>query len=162
MSVSSSRNIRPREIFRGFSALWFLKYFGQFLSGLAISGLSKRFSPGKICSKVGRPEGLWLTLGPPTSERKLPGENLSEWPEIARALRNWPKYFKNHRAENPRKISRGLECTHVSAKLFKLKIACFKKSYSCHWVTFWADIAPCKGPPLTSCIVSGTTEIQGH
>ena len=23
-------------------------------------------------------------------------------------LRNWPKYFKNHRAENPRKISRGV------------------------------------------------------
>ena len=103
---------RPREIFRGFSALWFLKYLGQFLSALAISGHSERFSPGKIRSEVGRPEGLFKAIGWPTSECILPGENLSEWPEIARALGNWPKYFKNHRAENPRKISRGLVLCH--------------------------------------------------
>ena len=106
--AQGTRDSRPREIFWGFSALWFLKYLGQFLSALAISGHSERFSPGPNGSEVGRPEGLWLTLGPPTLERILPGENLSEWPEIARALRNWPKYFKNHRAENPRKNSRGL------------------------------------------------------
>ena len=87
------------QIFRGFSALWFLKYLGQFLSALTISGHSERFSPG---------ENLSESPGPPTSEHIVPGENLSEWPEIARALGNWPKYFKNHRAENPRKISRGL------------------------------------------------------
>ena len=99
---------RPREIFRGFSALWFLKYLGQFLSALAISGHSERFSPGKIRSEVGGPLALNSPSGRPTSEPFGPGENLSKWPEIARALRNWPKHFKNHRAENPRKISRDL------------------------------------------------------
>ena len=101
-------HIRPREIFRGFSALWFLKYLGQFLSALAISGHSERFSPGKIRSEVGCPGGLFKAIGCPTSERISPGENLSRWPKIARTLRNWPKYFENHRAENPRKISRAL------------------------------------------------------
>ena len=64
-----STHFRPREIFRGFSALWFLKYLGQFLSALAISGHSERFSPGKIRSEVGRPEGLFKAIGWPTSER---------------------------------------------------------------------------------------------
>ena len=78
------------------------------MSVLAISGHSERFSPGNIRSEVGHPIALNSPPGRPTSERILPGENLSERPEIARALGNWPKYFKNHRAENPRKISRGL------------------------------------------------------
>ena len=46
---------RSREIFRGFSALGFLKYLGKFLSALAISGHSERFSPSKIRFKVGHP-----------------------------------------------------------------------------------------------------------
>ena len=99
---------RPRENFRGFSARWFLKNLGQFLSALAISGHSERFSPGVNGSEVGGPIYMNSPPGPPTSEHSWPGENLSEWPEIARALRNWPKFFKNHRAENPRKFSRGL------------------------------------------------------
>ena len=69
---------RPREIFRGFSALGFLKFLGQFLSALANSGHSERFSPGKIRSEVGRPGGLFKAIGWPTLERILPGENLSE------------------------------------------------------------------------------------
>ena len=119
--VSTNWVIRPREFFWGFSALWFLKYFGQFLSALAILGHSERFSPGKIRSEVGGPGGLFKAIGWPTSERILPGENLSEWPEIARALGNWPKYFKNHRAENPRKISRGLTLQGPTARL----VCCF-------------------------------------
>ena len=65
-----------------------MKYLGQFLSALAISSDSERFSPGEIRSKVGRPEGLWLTLGPPTPEPFEPGEISTEGPEIARAFRN--------------------------------------------------------------------------
>ena len=30
------------------------------------------------------------------------------------------------------------------------------------WRAFWADTAPFKGPRLTSCVASGTTEIQRH
>ena len=104
----TSWKARPREIFWGFSALWFLKYLGQFLSALAISGHSEWFSPGEKRSKVGRLGGLWLTSGRPTSERIYPVKIF----EIARALRNWPNDFKNHRAENPRKISRGLMKGH--------------------------------------------------
>ena len=100
--------VRQREIFWGFSALWFLKNLSTFLSALAISGHSERFSPGPNGSEVGGPRVSHSPSGRPTSDRILPGENLSEWPEIARALRNWPKYFKNHGAENPWKISRGL------------------------------------------------------
>ena len=78
------------------------------MSALAILGHSERFSPGEIRFEVGRQIALNSPTGRPTSEPFWPGENLSEWPKIARALRNWPKCFKNHRAENPRKISRGL------------------------------------------------------
>ena len=60
---------------------------------LAISGHSERFSPGKIRSEVGGPEGLFRARGPPTSKRIWPGENLSKIPEIARAARTWPKFF---------------------------------------------------------------------
>ena len=124
---------RPGEIFRGFSALWFLKYLGQFLSALAILGHSERFSPGKIRSEVGRPGGLFKAIGGPTSELILPGENLSEWPEIAKALMNWPKYFKNHRAKNAQKILRGLlfhqflfsQVYLVSVQKNKVKASCF-------------------------------------
>ena len=100
--------VRPRENFRGFSAQWFLKNLGQFLSALAISGPSDKISPCPIRSEVGRPRGLFKAIWHPTSERISPGENLSEWPEIARALTNWPKFYKNHCAENPWKFSRGL------------------------------------------------------
>ena len=78
------------------------------MSALAISGHSERFSPGKIRSEVGRPEGLWLTPGRPTSERITPGEILSELPEITAPVRFWPKFLENHRAVNLQKISRGL------------------------------------------------------
>ena len=128
-----STHFRPREIFRGFSALWFLKYLGQFPSALAISGHSERFSPGNIRSEVGRPEGLWLTLGPSTSEPFGPGEISTEGPGIARAFRNLPKYFKNHRAKNAQKILRGLlfhqflfsQVYLVSVQKNKVKASCF-------------------------------------
>ena len=81
------------------------KFFGDFRP---YDFHSERFSPGPNGSEVWRPEGLWLTLGPPTSEPFGPGEISTEGPEIARALRNWHKYFKNHKAENPQSISRGL------------------------------------------------------
>ena len=100
--------VRPRENFRGFSARWFLKNLGQFLSALAISGHSERFSPGEIRSEVGGPIYINSPPGPPTSERIWPGEISTEGPEIARALGKWPKFFKNHCAENPQKFSRGL------------------------------------------------------
>ena len=128
--------IRPREIFREFSALWFLKNLGQFLSALAISGHSERFSPGQNGPEVGGPEGLWLTTGPPTLGPFWPGENLSEWPEIARALRNWPKFFKNHRAENSRKISRGL----LLSVLFDLKSYDVQKNW---FVLFTISLSLC-------------------
>ena len=78
------------------------------MSDLAISGHSERFSPGQIRTEVGGPGGLFIYMGPPTSVCIWPGEILTEGPEIARALMNWPKFFKNHCAENPRKFSRGL------------------------------------------------------
>ena len=53
---------RLREIFREFSALWFLKNLGQFLSALAISGHSERFSTGPNGSEVGRPVGLFKAI----------------------------------------------------------------------------------------------------
>ena len=90
-------------------------------------GSSERFSPGNLRSEVGRPEGLWLTLGPPTSEPFGPSEISTEGTEMARAFRNWPKYFKNHRAENPRKISRGL--MNVFSALihsFRILLRCLK------------------------------------
>ena len=78
------------------------------MSGVATSGHSERFSPGPNGSEVGRPEGLWLTTGRPTLEPFGPGENLSEWPEIATPLGFWPKFLENHKAQNLRKFSRGL------------------------------------------------------
>ena len=54
---------------------------------------------------------IYNSVWRPTSERIGPGENLSKWPEIARALRFCPKFFKNHWDLNPKKISRGLLCT---------------------------------------------------
>ena len=69
---------RASENFRGCLPQYPPKNLGQFLSALAISGHSERFSPGQICSEVGGPEGLFRARGPPTSERILPGENLSE------------------------------------------------------------------------------------
>ena len=64
--------------------------------------------PTHTISEVGCTRGLFKAIWRPTSERIWPGENLSEWPEIARALTNWPKFYKNHCAENPWKFSRGL------------------------------------------------------
>ena len=78
------------------------------MSGVAISGHSERFSPGPNGSEVGRPEGLWLTTGPPTLERITPGEILSEWPEITTPVWFWPKCLENHTAVNLQNISRGL------------------------------------------------------
>ena len=54
------------------------RYLGQMLIVLAILGHLERFSPGQNGPEVGGPEGLWLTTGPPTLERILLGENLSE------------------------------------------------------------------------------------
>ena len=78
------------------------------MSALAISGYPERFSPGQIRSEVGGPIYINSPPGPPTSERIWPGEISTEGPEIARALGKWPKFFKNHRDQNPRKFSRGL------------------------------------------------------
>ena len=73
-----------------------------------ISGNSERIPPGVIRSEVGRPEGLWLTTGRPTSERITPGEILSEWPEITTPVWFWPKFLENHMPVNPQKFLRGL------------------------------------------------------
>ena len=81
---------------------------GQNLTGVLISGNSERISPGVIRSEVGRPKGLWLTPGRPTSERITPGEILSELPEITAPVRFWPKFLENRRAVNLQKNSRGL------------------------------------------------------
>ena len=78
------------------------------MSGVAISGHLERFSPGQNGSEVGRPEGLSKAIGRPTSEPFWPGENLSEWPEIATPLGFWPKFLENHKAQNLRKFSGGL------------------------------------------------------
>ena len=61
-----------------------------------------------IRSEVGRPEGLWLTTGRPTSERITPGEILSEWPEITTPVWFWPKFLENHTPVNLQKFSHGL------------------------------------------------------
>ena len=106
---------RPREIFWGFSALWFLKNLGQFLSALAISGHLERFSPGTISSEVGGPEGLFRARGPPTSEHIWPGENLSKMPKIARAARIWPEFFGGYWGRHPRKFSLALMSCHLMA-----------------------------------------------
>ena len=66
------------KFFGDFRPYDFLKNLGQFLSALAISGHSERFSPGVNGSEVGGPEGLFIYMGPPTSEPFTPGENLSE------------------------------------------------------------------------------------
>ena len=81
---------------------------GQNQTGVAISGHSERISPGVIRSEVGRPEGLWLTTGRPTSECITPGEILSEWPEVTTPVWLWPKFLENHTPVNPQKFSRGL------------------------------------------------------
>ena len=73
-----------------------------------ISGNLERISPGVIRSEVGRPEGLWLTTGRPTSERITPGEILSEWPEITTPVWFYPKFLENHTPVNPQKFSRSL------------------------------------------------------
>ena len=78
-----------------------------------ISGNLERISPGVIRSEVGRPEGLWLTPGGPTSERITPGEILSESPEITTPVRFWPKFLENHTAVDLQKISRGLRSTFL-------------------------------------------------
>ena len=114
-------------MFREFSALWFLKNLAQFLSALAISGHSERFSPGPNGSEVGGPVYINSPSGPPTLEPFGPGENLSEWPEIARALTNWPKIYKNHCAENPQKISRGLNYQDTSSWTRNNNVAAYKR-----------------------------------
>ena len=85
---------------------------GHFLSALAISGPSVEISPDQIRSEVGGPGGLFIYLGPTTSERIWPGEISTEGSEIARALGKWPIFFKNHCDQNPRKFSRGLTRYH--------------------------------------------------
>ena len=86
----------------------FPKNWAQNQTGVVISGNSERISPGVIRSEVGRPEGLWLTTGRPTSECITPGEILSEWPEITTPVWFWPKFLENHTPVNPQKFSRGL------------------------------------------------------
>ena len=100
--------VRASENFRGCLPQYPPKNLGQILAALAISGIFERFSPGQSGSEVGGPGGLFIYMGPPTSERIWPGEISTEGPEIARALGKWPKFFKNHRDQNPRKFSRGL------------------------------------------------------
>ena len=102
------RHTRASENFRGCLPQYPPKNLGQILAALAISGIFERFSPGQSGSEAGGPGGLFIYMGPPTSERIWPGEISTEGPEIARALTKWPKFFKNHCAENPQKFSRGL------------------------------------------------------
>ena len=104
---------RPGEIFWRFWSQWFLNTLGHNLSALAISGHSERISPGKIRSEAGRPGGLFKAIWHPTLEHILPGEILSEWHEIARALRFWLKFFKIIQIiNNLQKNSRGLKGNH--------------------------------------------------
>ena len=56
---------RPREIFRGFSALWFLKYLGQFMSGPIhewFQVIWKDFHLVKYAPKLGVQKGYGLLL----------------------------------------------------------------------------------------------------
>ena len=85
--------IRASENFRGCLPQYPPKNLGQILAALAISGIFERFSPGQSGSEVGGPGGLFIYMGPPTSEPLWPGENLSKMPEFARAARIWPKFF---------------------------------------------------------------------
>ena len=96
------------KIFGDSWAYDFPKIWAQNQTGVAISGHSEKISPGVIRSEVGRPEGLWLTTGRPTSECITPGEILSEWPEITTPVWFWPKFLENHTPVNPQKFSRGL------------------------------------------------------
>jgi len=79
------------------------------LSALAISGHSERISPGKIRSKV----GCQIALNSSNFGAYFTGEIFSKRPEIARAraLRLWPKFFKNHLDQNLQKnLARPIGC----------------------------------------------------
>ena len=99
---------RASENFRGCLPQTPLKSLGQILAALAISGHFERFSPGQNGSEVGRQITLNSLTGRPTSEPFWPGENLSKWPEIARAARIWPKLFSGDWGRHPRKFSLAL------------------------------------------------------
>ena len=73
----------------------FSKNLGQNASGVAISGQSERFSPGRNGSKVVYLIAFNSLPGRPTLEPFWPGENLSNQHEIARAVRIWPKLFND-------------------------------------------------------------------
>ena len=70
-----------------------------------------------MASKLGvQIEGLFKAIGRPTSEPFWPGENLSEWPEIATPLTFRPKFLENHKAQNLREFSLGLTTQQLSHK----------------------------------------------
>ena len=103
--MSSSTYARASENFRGCLPQYPPKNLGQILAALAISGIFERFSPGQSGSEVGGPIYINSPTGPPTSEPLWPGENLSKMPEIARAVRIWPKFFGGYWGRHPRKFS---------------------------------------------------------
>ena len=99
---------RASEIFRGCLPQSSMKNLCQMLAPLAISGQFERFSPGPNGSEVGRQITLNSLTGHPTSVPFCPGENLSKWPEIARAARICPKLFSGDWGRHPRKFSLAL------------------------------------------------------
>ena len=86
---------RASENFQGCLPQSSLKKLGQMLTTLAILGHFERFSPGPNGSKVGCPVRLFKVICLLTLEPFGPGENLSNQPEIARAVRIWPKFFSD-------------------------------------------------------------------
>ena len=79
---------------------------GTFWSHLPPSNLKKEKQ--ELSVKVGCQREPFKAIWRPTSERILPGEIISEWPEIAKALRLWPEFFKKYWDQNLQNISCGL------------------------------------------------------
>ena len=70
----------------------FSKVGDQIVSGVAISGHSERFLPGRNGFQVECPGGLFQSTSG-TLEPLRPGKILSEWPKIATALLFSPNFW---------------------------------------------------------------------
>ena len=107
-TIIRSVPIRASENFWGCLPQSPPKNLGQIPAALAISGIFERFSPGQNGPEVGGPVRLFKVIWRPTSEPFWPGENLSDWPQIAKAVRIWPKLFSDDCCRQTPKFSLAL------------------------------------------------------
>ena len=115
MSIGHAKN------FQGCLPQSSLKKLGQILTPLAILDHFERFSPGPNGSEVGCPARLFKVIWRPTSEPFGPGENLSNRPQIARAVRIWPKFFSDDWGRQPWKCSLALMEHCLAIELCKIE-----------------------------------------